>query len=147
MTPGTAPWAPTEFDPERVVAEMQRRFPEACIWFGEFSGHYWALIRDWNGRRRLVEGDNPADLGHTLEAFRDRLATGRKDFRPVRPRVGVGPDGRWTGAAARLMPPTPQGVSRPAAPPVPRGGRHEASGQGGVVRRLVSSLVIVERGR
>lgn len=145
MKAATAPTTTNDIDPDRVLAEMRRRFPGVCLWFGEFSEHYWALIRDRGGRMRLVEADDPAELGRTLDAAHDRTAHKRGEspaWRPApAPPVGAGPDGRWRSAAARSMPPTPRGASRPVSA---RPGRHGAPGQGGLLRRLYESLVATE---
>ncbi|GAA2398287.1 hypothetical protein GCM10010191_01250 [Actinomadura vinacea] len=44
------PWAALEIDPDRIVAELRRRFPAARAWYGEFTGAWWAIARDRSGR-------------------------------------------------------------------------------------------------
>ncbi|MBO2464693.1 hypothetical protein [Actinomadura violacea] len=62
----TAPWAVVELDPERVAAELARRFPGVSAWRGEYTGRWWAVARDWVGRDRLVEAGTPAALVRVL---------------------------------------------------------------------------------
>jgi hypothetical protein len=66
-------WAAIELDPERVVAELARRFPGVPAWWGEYTGSWWAMLRERNGRDRLVEAKSPGELCHRLEeALRTR---------------------------------------------------------------------------
>lgn len=58
------PWAGRDVAPEVFAGELQRRFPGACAWLGEFTGSWWALTRD---RTRLVEAATPHALGRRLE--------------------------------------------------------------------------------
>ncbi|MER6891988.1 hypothetical protein [Streptomyces halstedii] len=122
-----APWAHVEIDPERVVAELSRRFPGVRAWWGEFTGQWWALCRDRSGRDWLIEAPNPVELGRRLEAILGRMV-------PRFTRAAL-----QTGAAARPTPPLSR-VSRaavPSNPPAgePRGGRLRAAG-----RRLLDAL-------
>lgn len=65
MTP-LAPLAAAEIEPERVAAELRRRFPGVRAWFGKSTGNWWALARDRTGRHGLVEATDPAELGRRL---------------------------------------------------------------------------------
>ncbi|MFD0850893.1 hypothetical protein ACFQ07_01500 [Actinomadura adrarensis] len=62
----------TEPDPERTIAQLNRRFPRASIWLGEFTGRYWALIRDRFGHDHLIEAATPADLSNKVAALLPR---------------------------------------------------------------------------
>ncbi|GAA0266983.1 hypothetical protein GCM10009527_074060 [Actinomadura nitritigenes] len=82
----TAPWAAVELDPERVAAELARRFPGASAWWGEFTGRWWAFARDQWGHDRLVEAADPAALAqllHEIGAGR-RPPSSAPDVVPVR---------------------------------------------------------------
>ncbi|ROO87445.1 hypothetical protein EDD29_5053 [Actinocorallia herbida] len=62
----TAPPRPAETRALReALALLKARFPGALIWFGNATGHFWALTDD-----RLVEALTPADLARRLEAGR-----------------------------------------------------------------------------
>ncbi|MFI0357929.1 hypothetical protein [Actinomadura sp. 9N407] len=117
-----APWAGADLDPERVVAELRRRYPGACALWGEFTGMWWALARDRSGRYRLVEAATPAELGRHLEAILPRF--GRAAL--------------MTGAAVRSTPPPPR-TSRSAASSTPPRRRREARRRA-VGRRLLALL-------
>lgn len=67
-TTSPAPWT-RELDPDRAVTELSNRFPEATIWFGEFTGNYWALARAEDGTPHLIEGNTPQDLSRRLGAL------------------------------------------------------------------------------
>ncbi|WP_143220953.1 hypothetical protein [Actinomadura sp. CNU-125] len=90
----TAPWTP-----ERVAAEVQRRYPGTCAWLGRHTGSWWAVARDRTGRHRLVEGATPAELVHRL----DELGVRRAGYAPQ-------PSAR----------PRPSGPPSPPPPPPPR---------------------------
>ncbi len=47
------PWAQKEPDPEHVLAELRKRFPNAMMWWGEFTGSYWSLACTSAGDRLL----------------------------------------------------------------------------------------------
>ncbi|WP_433466658.1 hypothetical protein [Spirillospora sp. CA-128828] len=66
------PWAAAELDPERVAAELARRFPGCCVWLGEYTGSWWAMTGD-----RLVEAPDPATLGRLLHELTRRAHAGR----------------------------------------------------------------------
>jgi hypothetical protein len=102
------PWAAVDIDPDRMAAELRRRFPGTWAWLGEFTGSWWAISRDRSGRDRLIEAPDPAELGRRLDDLCGRVV----------PRVAR--TGAWTGATGRSTPAPPQPmVSRPVAPPGP----------------------------
>jgi hypothetical protein len=78
-----APWTTIDPDLEVTLAQLSRRFPGACIWFGNFTGHYWAFIRDRFGRDRLIEATSPADLSLRLGALLTRPPVLIRRPRPV----------------------------------------------------------------
>jgi hypothetical protein len=99
-----APWAALDIDPDRIVAELRRRFPAARAWYGEYTGAWWAITRDRSGRDRLVEAPDPAELGRRLEEL-----CGRAVPRPFRAASQTG----TAGCAPR--PRTRSSAYRPAA--------------------------------
>lgn len=57
--------APTQdLKPEQALALrlLAHRFPRVPIWFGDHTGHWWALAR-----HGFVEADNPEELGRLLD--------------------------------------------------------------------------------
>lgn len=66
-----APWA-RDIDPDRAVAELGKQFPGATIWFGEYTGSYWALTYAPDGTPRLVEGTTPEALSRRLASLMPR---------------------------------------------------------------------------
>ncbi|MFC5750403.1 hypothetical protein [Actinomadura rugatobispora] len=80
-----APWAALDIDPDRIVAELRRRFPGARAWYGEYTGAWWAITRDRSGRDRLVEASDPAELGRRLEEICGRMAPRLSRAAPLRP--------------------------------------------------------------
>lgn len=128
------PWAAAELDPERVAAEVARRFPGCCVWRGEFTGSWWALARD-----RLVEAPDPVTLGRRLDELYGRAYRGRYSREALQ--------NRTAGRAA----PLPPRASRPAVhsgPPVrrppARARRIERRPRGGWLRRMFGSFVVVD---
>ncbi|MFB4318085.1 hypothetical protein [Actinomadura sp. 21ATH] len=116
-----APWAVVELDPERVVAELARRFPGVCAWRGEYTGSWWAMVRDRYGRDRLIEAASSAELGRYLEE-----------------------DARWRGVpryARAPAPPRPRPAPprrRPVPPGPPRGpGARTAPRRRSLLRRML----------
>ncbi len=100
MTVSTAPaWTHLDADPERTHAELTRSFPHACIWLGEYTGSWWALVRDRSGRSALLEGRTPAALYAELRAFHLQNATAA--------------DGSWTSAHPPQTRGTPTAPHRP----------------------------------
>ncbi|MBC6456975.1 hypothetical protein [Actinomadura sp. HBU206391] len=90
-TPTPAPSTVDPAEPRQVMA----RFPTTPIWFGPYTGHWWALAAD-----RLIEAETPAALGDLLAA---------PDVAVRRP------------VPAGVEPPAPAGVEPPGpadAPPV-----------------------------
>ncbi|MCW2900468.1 MAG: hypothetical protein JWO67_2733 [Streptosporangiaceae bacterium] len=45
-----------------LARALSRRFPSVPIWFGEHTGHWWALADN-----RLIEADSAGDLGLVLD--------------------------------------------------------------------------------
>ncbi|MBE1533106.1 hypothetical protein [Actinomadura algeriensis] len=89
----TAPWTP-----ERVAAEVQRRYPGTTAWLGRHTGSWWAVARDRTGRHRLVEAASPAELVRRLDELGVRRAGYASQPRP---------------APARPAPPPPPARPRP----------------------------------
>jgi hypothetical protein len=63
------PWTTADLDPEATLAQLSQHFPGIRIWFGDFTGHYWALVRDRLGHDRLIEATSPTDLSLRLGAL------------------------------------------------------------------------------
>ncbi|MGK5559155.1 hypothetical protein ACSNOI_46920, partial [Actinomadura kijaniata] len=40
------PWAQSERDPDQVLDELRERFPTVAMWWGEWTGSYWAFLPD-----------------------------------------------------------------------------------------------------
>lgn len=97
-------WTRLDADPEHTQAELTRSFPHACIWLGEYTASWWALVRDRFGRSALLEGRTPAALYAELRAFHLREATAA--------------DGSRTFARPAVRP-AARPVARPAARPAP----------------------------
>jgi hypothetical protein len=72
--PSTGAWAPADVHPDRTLAEIHRRFPEACAWFGRATGSWWAMVND-----RLIEAADPWQLCARLNEL---LAPRRQMPRP-----------------------------------------------------------------
>ncbi|MFI0357308.1 hypothetical protein [Actinomadura sp. 9N407] len=105
-----APWVAVELEPERVAAELARRFPGVCAWRGEYTGSWWALSRDRYGRDGLIEADSPAELGRLLERIHWMRVVPREARTAPR-----------TGPAAQAIPLLPRAPRVPAATrPAPR---------------------------
>jgi hypothetical protein len=83
---------------------LKQRFPGTPLWFGPFTGHWWALEGD-----RFIEAASPEELGRLLDGLR-ALQPRTSDLPPARR-----PAGPETGAAAVPRPATRRG--RRAAPP------------------------------
>jgi hypothetical protein len=128
VTAEAPPWAAAEVDLDRVLAELQTRFPGARCWHGKYTGSLWGFFRDRAGRDHLVEASNPVELGRRLEAAR-----GRGDSRPA----------QWPTARS-VRPTTVPGAAPPVPAPVPPPvlpvcGRHGARQPWW--RRLIGALV------
>ncbi|GAA2166474.1 hypothetical protein GCM10009727_86080 [Actinomadura napierensis] len=74
MTTAQGPWAISDLDPERALADLGRRFPGVVMWFGEYTGRYWALARGLDGRQRLLEAVTPGELSRRLECLGPRTS-------------------------------------------------------------------------
>lgn len=129
----TAPWSAVELDPARILPELRARFPWAVCWYGEFTGGWWALVRDHTGRDRLLEGRTPAELGHHLNASRSRPTP------PRAPQLARPATSHLVPAETRTRPherqtppphnPTPPGLYR--LDPPRGGGDHSLQGERG----------------
>ncbi|GAA1892345.1 hypothetical protein GCM10009736_70720 [Actinomadura bangladeshensis] len=108
-------------DPDQAVTELGNRFPRATIWFGDFTGSYWALIRAEDGAR-LIEGTTPADLSHQLDSVQPNPS---RTHQPQSP----------------SSPPTHQKFTEPAPCPAPaaqcRSVHRTSRGRGSCRRRSV----------
>ncbi|GGU91169.1 hypothetical protein GCM10010182_02510 [Actinomadura cremea] len=88
----TAPWTP-----DRIAAEVARRYPGTTAWLGRYTGNWWALARDRAGRHRLIEAATPAELARSLDELGVRRASPAPAPRPPRvhpaapPPVAAGP--------------------------------------------------------
>ncbi|WP_147339322.1 hypothetical protein [Actinomadura spongiicola] len=132
-------------DPDLVVAEFARVFPDALVWFGEFTGSLWALVRDQSGRCLLLEGKTPAQLSSrvrkTTAPSRRPVPVGRTArHRPASTGPAPGRRGADAGAAARPVPHPPNGHH--AAAPAHHAPAHHAGGgrRGGWWRALVARV-------
>ncbi len=65
-----APWVARDLDPDQAVTELGHRFPNAVIWWGDFTGSYWVLARTPNGTPKLIEAATPDDLYRRLNSLR-----------------------------------------------------------------------------
>lgn len=66
-----------------LTRALSRRFPNVPIWFGEHTGHWWALADD-----RLIEAESAGDLGLVLDRLQAPQQTlGRPVHRVNSPRV------------------------------------------------------------
>jgi hypothetical protein len=63
------PWVTSAQDSDRATADLSGRFPSATIWFGEYTGSYWAFIQFEDCAPRLIEAATPADLERQLDSF------------------------------------------------------------------------------
>lgn len=112
----------TEERPPVALAALRQRFAGIPIWFGQCTGHYWAMVGS-----ALVEGCNPADLADQLSNLtRKQPPIGRT----VRvPSPGAGPYGPPLMSAAAPSTPSSaprRGLSGAAAPSPPnRRGRDQ----------------------
>ncbi|MFI0354579.1 hypothetical protein [Actinomadura sp. 9N407] len=112
-----APWGAAELDPERAVAELARRFPRVLTWYGEYTGSWWAMLRDRNGRDHLVEAHTPAELGRRLEEIFWYRQVSRYARPPARTPARTG---ARTGARTPAGTPRPRDGRPPRRAPVRR---------------------------
>ncbi|TDC70587.1 hypothetical protein E1200_04950 [Actinomadura sp. GC306] len=113
-----------ETDLDLAVAWLQRRYPDLCIWWGEYTGSIWALLPD-----QLVEAKNALALARHIDTIRERSVLRRAAAEPVQranslPRT---PHGAWTDRST-LTPPAARRYRPTAA------AKHEW--RGGLLRRL-----------
>jgi hypothetical protein len=126
--PRPAPWAAAEFDPERALAQLNRRFPHASIWLGEFTGRYWALVCDRFGRDHLLEATSLSELSGRVAAL------------PPRPHAHAkSRDRHFLHTSAPRRQPSGKRTSTPSPSRTPAG-RH-AGKRASLFRRVLDSLV------
>jgi hypothetical protein len=98
-----------------VQAVLAARYPEAAIWFGQATMHWWAMVGGPAGGRaggpdsRLLTAASPLELARLLDLYRARQRLVR---RPSRGRHGATGRRRATAGSRRASGPGPQ----PAAP-------------------------------
>jgi hypothetical protein len=63
------PWTEFDIDPEAALAQLQRCFPSAVMWLGEYTGRYWAMLRDRNQRDHLLDAPTPGELSRMITTF------------------------------------------------------------------------------
>ena len=131
-----ATWALRDVGLERTLADLRRRFPGVCLWRGEHTGRFWALVRH-AGHDRLVEAASP-----------DALAWCLADLHPqpvVPPYTRRSPH---TGMAERAKPSTFQGTRTAGITPVhgrTRRRRRKTPARGGLWRRVFGAAMVVGR--
>lgn len=130
------PWAVADLDPERIAADLARRYPGCCVWLGEYTGSWWAFTRDQTGHDRLIEAPDPATLGRLLQELTGRDHYGRYSRASLQ--------NRTAGRAAPPRAPRPAVHSRPPSRPPVRARRIERRPRGGWLRRMLASFVIVD---
>lgn len=90
-----------ETDLDLAVPWLQRRYPDLCIWWGEYTGSIWALLPD-----QLVEAKNALDLARRIDAIRERSAlrrTAARDVQRARPLPRT-PHGAWADRSRQTSP-------------------------------------------
>ncbi|MFF5264246.1 hypothetical protein ACFY4C_35420 [Actinomadura viridis] len=121
-------------DLEQVLTELRRRFPRVIAWWGQATGHWWALTLDHRGRDRLLEAPDPAALCRILEEVRQT---------PAPPPTWFARSAVMTGTVALLPGSRASASSDPRPSP-----RHARSVHGrdrrGWWRRLLGTLVVLE---
>ncbi|GAA2619353.1 hypothetical protein GCM10010411_63870 [Actinomadura fulvescens] len=58
---------PAETDLDLAAVWLQRRYPDLCCWWGEYTGSIWALLPG-----QLVEAKNAIDLARRIDALSER---------------------------------------------------------------------------
>lgn len=105
-TMSRVPCRTTGHGPDQAVAELGRRYPRATIWFGAYTGNYWALIRAENGMPQLIEKSLPEELSRYLASL-DSLALEHDRPRPFplpTSRYNSAPPVARTATSAQSMP-------------------------------------------
>ena len=94
-----------------VQAVLAARYPEAAIWFGQATMHWWAMVGHPAGGpdSRLLTAESALELARLLDLYRARQ---RLERRPSRGRHGA--TGRRRGSTGPR--PAIGGGPRPAAP-------------------------------
>ncbi|XVQ11310.1 hypothetical protein ACQP1W_01680 [Spirillospora sp. CA-255316] len=95
------------FEVGRIAGLLERRFPGACVWWGERTGSWWAVTRDRHGRDRLLEAASPAEIARRLEIVRGPRMTEMR-FRTNR----ASAEGRARAAPPRASRPVRVGLLR-----------------------------------
>lgn len=82
----------TETDLDQAVANLQRRYPDLCFWWGEYTGSLWALLPD-----QLVEAKTALQLAQRIDAIRERSALPKITARPAQREAppSRAADGTW----------------------------------------------------
>lgn len=81
-----------EADLDQAVELLRRRYPGLCIYWGEYTGSFWALLPD-----QLVEAKAAFDLAKRLDAILERSKTwsvGDRHVQRGRP-ASRAADGTW----------------------------------------------------
>ncbi|MFE9103375.1 hypothetical protein ACGFJT_17450 [Actinomadura geliboluensis] len=81
-----------ETDLDQAVELLRRRYPDLCIYWGEYTGSLWALLPD-----QLVEAKTAFDLARRLDAILERSNTwsvGDRHVQRERP-ASRAADGTW----------------------------------------------------
>lgn len=97
-----------ETDLDLAVAWLQRRYPDLCCWWGEYTGSIWALLPG-----QLVEAKNALNLARRIDAISERSTLRDATdclVQQEKPPLGT-PRGAWEGpgrqpvlAAGRPLP-------------------------------------------
>ncbi|MFI0454280.1 hypothetical protein [Actinomadura sp. 6N118] len=135
------PWASVDIDPERLVAELRRRFPGVCAWFGEFTGEWWAIAP---GRQRLIKAGTPAALGRCLEELgAPRRAAVQAPLEGFAPEWVPAPPETGVAVAAQRCPQQSPATGAPSNSPSRASGASRRSHRAprGLGRRLLGALV------
>ncbi|MFA1546476.1 hypothetical protein [Actinomadura chokoriensis] len=81
-----------ETDLDQAVELLRRRYPDLCIYWGEYTGSLWALLPD-----QLVEAKTAFDLARRLDAILERSnawSVGDRHVQRERP-ASMSADGTW----------------------------------------------------
>jgi hypothetical protein len=52
--------------PDKLTDQLRQRYPHILIWYGEATGHYWAMPLWPEADAELIEGRDPAELAARL---------------------------------------------------------------------------------
>jgi hypothetical protein len=56
------PWAAGDLDPDACQVALRRRFPGVTVWFGEWTGHWFAMVNEG-----LLEALSPWQLAELID--------------------------------------------------------------------------------